>query len=372
MLPTRTPFCSTLPILTLMTALLGACHAKQEFPAGADALPAETNAVTIMTFNVENLFDNVDDPNKVDETFLAIEDKQSETHIAACETIEVERWRNQCLYWDWSDDIVATKLSAIAAAILQVDDGLGADVIALQEVENKAIVERLRNEYLADAGYLPAILIEGGDARGIDVAFLSKLELAADPTLHTIPFEGSDAARVADTRGILEATFRLPGGGLLTGFSVHFPAPFHPTEMRVAAYTRLNALQAALPPDRPAFAAGDFNTTAAEDREKFMLDRFARPNWTVAHDLGCGDCKGTSYYAPTDEWSFLDMILWSPGRPTDNRSINATWRIRADSVAVANQTAEQMRDNGTPARFELPGGSGVSDHWPLVVTIETK
>ena len=369
---TRTLFRCKLPVLTLTTVMLIACNAKQESPVVADLPTAKPNAVTIMTFNVENLFDNVDDPNKVDETFLAIEDKQSATHIAACETIEVERWRNQCLYWDWSDDILETKLSVVAAAILQVNDGLGPDVIALQEVENRAIVERLRNEHLADAGYQPTILIEGRDARGIDVAFLSKLELDSDPTLHTIPFEASDAARVADTRGILEATFRLPGGGLLTGFSVHFPAPFHPTDMRTAAYAHLNALQAALPPDRPAFAAGDFNTTAAEDREKSMLDRFARPTWTVAHDLGCGDCRGPSYYAPTDEWSFLDMILWTSGRPTNNGSENTTWRIRADSVAIANKTTTQVRTDGTPARFEMPGGLGVSDHWPLIVTIETK
>lgn len=370
--PTRTLFCRHLPILALTAVLLGACDAAREPPNTGDAPPANSQSITLMTFNVENLFDNADDPDKVDETFLAIEAKQSEAHIAACEAIEVERWRNQCLYWDWSDDIIEKKLSVIAAAILQVNDGRGADIVALQEVENKTIVERLRNEYLADAGYLPTILIEGDDARGIDVAFLSKLELDDDATLHPIPFEGVDAARVADTRGILEATFQLPDGGLLTGYSVHFPAPFHPTEMRVAAYRRLNALQAALPADRPAFAAGDFNTTAAEDREQSMLERFARPNWTVVHELGCGDCRGTSYYAPSDDWSFLDMILWSPARSAGNRGTNTTWKIRADSVAIANRAAGQKRANGTPARFEMPGGSGVSDHWPVVVTIETK
>ena len=29
-------------------------------------------SITIMTFNVENLFDNVDDPDKTDYTFLAL------------------------------------------------------------------------------------------------------------------------------------------------------------------------------------------------------------------------------------------------------------------------------------------------------------
>jgi endonuclease/exonuclease/phosphatase family metal-dependent hydrolase len=252
---------------------------------------------------------------------------------------------------------------------LQVEDGRGPDIVALQEVENIGILERLRTEYLGDAGYRPAILIEGDDLRGIDVAFLTRLELAGPPTLHRIDFTGVGEDRVYDTRGILEATFVRPDGSLLTGYSVHFPAPFHPTGMREAAYRALNALRAQLPPGRDAFAAGDFNTTAIEDREKNMLARFARPYWPVAHEAGCDGCKGTSYYAPRDDWSFLDMILWSPAVDSGE---NATWQLRADSVRIANAAAGQVRPDGTPWRFEMPAGSGVSDHWPLVVTIETK
>ena len=181
-----------------------------------------------------------------------------------------------------------------------------------------------------------------------------------------IDFDGVDAERIADTRAILETTFLLPDGKLLTGYAVHFPAPFHPTVMREAAYARLNALRNRLPDDRAAFAAGDFNTTSAEDREKRMLDRLARPHWTVTHDY-CRDCRGTSYYSRNDEWSFLDMILWSPAK---NRGKNTTWHLRTESVSIANQSAAQVREDGTPARFELDADRGVSDHWPLIVSIE--
>ena len=128
-----------------------------------------------MTFNVENLFDNDDDPGKVDETFLAIEDKRSEAHIENCNRIAVDRWRDQCLYWDWSDAGIERKLTVVADAIRQVDNGRGPDILALQEVENVRILERLRNEQLADLGYREPILIEGHDARGIDVAFLTPI-----------------------------------------------------------------------------------------------------------------------------------------------------------------------------------------------------
>ena len=354
---------------TLCLAALAGCN---HTATGDDRRAAETGgeaSVTIMAFNVENLFDNVDDPGKEDRTYLARADKQSREHKAACNEIEVDRWREQCLDWDWNDAIIDRKLAAVAGVILQLGNGRGPDIVALQEVENIGILERLRTEYLAAAGYRPGILVEGDDLRGIDVAFLTRLELAVPPTLHRIDFTGVGEDRVYDTRGILEATFMRPDGTLLTGYSVHFPAPFHPTEMREAAYRQLNALRAALPPGRDVFAAGDFNTTSVEDRDKDMLARFVRPYWTVAHEVGCDGCKGTSYYAPRDDWSFLDMILWSPGGDSGKKT---TWDLRADSVRIANAAAGQTRPDGTPWRFEMPGGSGVSDHWPVAITIETK
>ena len=350
----------------LLTAIAATVLAAACSKVGNEArVPVAVPPVTIMTFNVENLFDNSDDAGKNDFTFLALEDKQTDTHKALCAPIEREFWRQQCLEWDWSDEIIDRKLAAIAGAILQVGDGRGPDIIALQEIENIGILERLRTEHLADASYQPAILIEGDDLRGIDVAFLSRLELHGEPQLHAIDFGDVEPERVADTRGILEATFVLPDGSLLTGYSVHFPAPFHPTGMRESAYERLNELRDALPDDRNAFAAGDFNTTVVEDRETAMLDRFVRHNWIVAHDVGCEECRGTSYYEPRDDWSFLDTILWSRGE-------NTTWTLRADSVRIANAAPGQTRQDGTPWRFEIAAGEGVSDHWPLIATIETE
>jgi len=325
---------------------------------------SEPLSVTVMTFNVENLFDNEDDPGKDDKAYLPLAAKHSESHIAACNEIEVDRWRDECLSLDWSDAALEFKLRALASTIRQIDSGSGPDIIALQEVENLGVLERLRTEHLTSSGYLPAILIEGADARGIDVAFLSRLPLLQPPTLHPLDLSGfPDRAR--DTRGVLQADFVLPDGSILTGFSVHFPAPFHPTEMRVAAYGHLTQLLQSLPDDHHAFAAGDFNTTSREDREMGMLDTWARPHWTVAHDLGCKACKGTQYYARDDSWSFLDMILFRAAR-----GANTTAQIRADSVRIANRNPAQVTPQRTPERFNWAGRKGVSDHWPMVTTIE--
>jgi endonuclease/exonuclease/phosphatase family metal-dependent hydrolase len=64
---------------------------------------------------------------------------------------------------------VEAKLDALTAVLVRLD----ADVVVLQEVENAAVLGRLA----ARAGYPEARLVEGLDARGIDVAALSRLPL---------------------------------------------------------------------------------------------------------------------------------------------------------------------------------------------------
>jgi predicted extracellular nuclease len=74
---------------------------------------------------------------------------------------------------------------------------------------------------------------------------------------------------------------------------------------------------------------------------------------------------GTQYYARDDSWSFLDMILFSPGRGE-----KTTWQIRADSVRIANRNIDQTAKDNTPQRYNAAAQTGVSDHWPVVVSIE--
>ncbi len=349
---------------------LAACAPEQSHTPGASApdedRALEAPAITIMTFNVENLFDTSDDPGKDDSTYLPLSTKQNDAHRAHCNELPVERWRDQCLNYDWNATALEAKFAALARAILQFSGGRGPDILVLQEVENLSVLEALRTGSLAAAAYRPAVLIEGADARGIDVAFLSRLEPAQQPVLHPVAHPGIEQSRTDDTRGILEATFILPDGSLLTGYAVHFPAPYHPREMREQAYAALNSLLNGLPDGRLAFAAGDFNTTSREDTEHYLLDRLVRPDWVVAHETGCADCPGTYYYPPADSWSFLDMILWARPRGSEK----TTWQLREGSAQLVNSAPGQTSDSGTPERFELPAGTGISDHWPLLVTIE--
>jgi len=350
-------------ILPAALALAG-CSDEPARQADSSDDGFEPQSVSVMAFNVENLFDASDDPGKNDSTYLPLDAKADPEHIEACNAIEVERWRNDCLYLDWSADAVDFKLEQVAAAIRQYNDGFGPDVIAFQEVENAGILNRLSSEHLGDAGYGNAILIEGSDIRGIDVAFLSRLPIVGEPVLHPLDMaEFPD--RAGDTRGVLEASFELPDGGTLTGFSVHFPAPFHPIEMRWIAYEHLNALRDGVPDDHHVFAAGDFNTPKREMEGTAIMDDMVRPYWTVAHEVGCDGCKGTNYWARGETWSFLDMILYSPAKAGANE-----WRLVPDAVEVLDGYEDQLRADGTPKRFDLVNREGVSDHLPILITLE--
>ncbi|MFK8016449.1 MAG: endonuclease/exonuclease/phosphatase family protein [Gammaproteobacteria bacterium] len=344
-------------IVSLAVSLFGCAVAPE-------SLTTQQQSVSIMTFNVENLFDAQHDEGKDDYTYLAVAQKQTPEHKARCASITVRSWRDQCLDLDWSETSVRLKLEALASSILaNSDDGRGPDILVLQEVENAAILDRLRLDHLSAAGYGPAVLVEGDDARGIDVAFLSRLPVRGEPRLHRIRFANIEARAERDTRGILQATFEMPDGALITGFAVHFPAPFHPPQLRVESYAALASLLRALPSGRAAFAAGDFNTVTAE---RWILDQHVARDWTLAHLAGCTDCRGTYYYAPNDDWSFLDMILVNPSLSAGG---STGWALDPSRTRVARAWPQQSKPDGTPRRFDVASGLGVSDHWPLSIQL---
>jgi endonuclease/exonuclease/phosphatase family metal-dependent hydrolase len=105
---------------------------------------------TIAFYNVENLFDTINDPLKMDEDYLP-KGKY--------------RWDSHRYY---------TKLRNISKVIKELGDGTGSDLLGLCEVENKEVLHDLiRQEGLAHEGY-KIIQFDSRDRRGVDVALLYK------------------------------------------------------------------------------------------------------------------------------------------------------------------------------------------------------
>lgn len=309
---------------------------------------------SVMTFNVENLFDNLDDPQKEDETYLPISMKKSKLHIDQCNKIEVFKWRDDCLNIDWNDEVIKYKLNIIAETILSYEKH-GPDVIGLQEVENENILKQLFSR-LEKHGYNFYTLVEGNDDRGIDNAFISKYEIL-DSKLHQIEFSGGSKDQIGDTRPILESVF-LIDDKQVSIYNVHFPAPHNPLFMRKDAFKTLDKL--GRQNKIISIALGDFNVTSAENAQEKLYESINK-NWFVSHIDQCSNCKGTNYYYRDDRWSFLDAIMLKK---------DGSSAFIEKSVQIVRADAH-TRDDGSPIRFNSKGLYGVSDHFPVVVKIKT-
>ena len=106
-----------------------------------------------MFYNVENLFDTIDDPKTLDDSF----------HPGG--------------KYSWNTERYSTKLDHIARVIGKFGlngSGNGADIIGLCEVENSQVLfDLLDNPYLRENNY-GIIHEDSPDRRGIDVGFIYK------------------------------------------------------------------------------------------------------------------------------------------------------------------------------------------------------
>ena len=316
------------------------------FPAQSDS------SFSVMTLNVNNLFDELDDPKKDDKAYLPIELKQTNKHINSCNRVPVNSWKNECLYLDWDSETKDAKLKNLARDILLYDE-TGPDILALQEVENINILNQLF-KLLEPYGYIDLELLESKDYRGIDTAIISKFEII-NSTLHYIKFSGEFENK--DTRPILDSTI-LINDKKIKVYNVHFPAGYHDVSMRIDSLNKLKTLLQTH--TMPTVALGDFNVNTEEDSE-LLIYKDQEDLWDVAHSIGCADCKGTYYYSYGKSWSFLDTIFVSKQR---NISYDT------DSIKLHITEHNAYKDSGKPIRFNAKAKTGVSDHLPMVARIK--
>lgn len=340
---------------------------SSEKKSKAKAVAAER--LSIMTYNLENLFDTIDDPKVEDETFLPLKVKKNDPEIAMrCQRLKREWWREQCLKTDWTERRLKRKMSRLADVIRRSNGKKGPDVLIVQEVENREILERLRTEYLSDIFSEPAILIEGPDVRGIDIGVLTRLKSKSEPKLHPIKFTANENLKESEiraTRGILEVELALPHGDSLVVFGVHFPSQGGPTETRNQAMLQLTELMKSKSPDQYVVAGGDFNITRDEEANSGYFTRMHDDNFIVSHYVGCKGCKGTYYYHTNRAWSFFDTLIFSK-----NFAADGAWKLDKSSIQIFTKSLYQVNRFGSPAKFNMGKmKDGVSDHWPLMADV---
>jgi endonuclease/exonuclease/phosphatase family metal-dependent hydrolase len=308
--------------------------------------------ISVMSINAQNLFDTIDDPNKDDKAFLPIELKQSQIHKQECNNITVKRWRTECFFQDWNEETKNAKLNNLVTVIISYGSN-GADVVGLQEIENINILGQLF-QLLKPFGYIDFKLLESNDKRGVDTAFISRYKIK-NPKLHYVNF--SPSFETIDTRPIFEVDIEVGPNKVIKFYNVHFPSNWHPVQMRIESFGKLNDLINSH--NQPAIALGDFNLNTKDDL-KFNLYKDQEDLWYVAHREGCSSCKGTYYYGKGATWDFLDTIMISKDRGI---------KFDVESINVFKTDFNTYKDTGKPHWFNSKTKLGTSDHFPIVALI---
>lgn len=294
-----------------------------------------------MFYNVENLFDTINNPATSDEDFLPLADRE------------------------WNSEKYHTKLARIASVIADLHDQCPT-LVGLAEVENRAIVEELaRQEAITSANY--AIChYESPDERGIDVALMYRPD--------RFQLESSRAIRAAAeglTRDILCAWGEMQGRSTYV-IVVHLPSriggvQFTDSQRRACARQVREVVDSVLvaSPKTQIIVMGDMNDNPRNKSIRDDLKATHRPKeagelynpFAVLKRKG----KGTSVY--DGRWNMYDNIVVSqntPLLPIHKRDKGAIYRHRA---LLDNRGRPLSAYEGVEYR------AGVSDHLPIWVIV---
>lgn len=306
------------------------------FCIGSPALePKAHDEISIMSFNVENLFDTKKDLNRDDHAYLPLKNKKTVETQNFCKKLK-KNYKKECLELDWNEDTLTKKMQNLAHVILSPDQGKGPDILLLVEVENKPVLEKLNREYLKKSDYKTLVLIEGPDKRGIDVALLSRLPELEPAKLHKIPYKGRNPEEhswMKRSRGILEARLQLPSGDALHVFVGHFPSQRNPTYWREQSVHFIKEKMKSLG-SRMFILGGDLNITTEEEAKTGFFSQHLSSVGIVLHLHGCKNCLGTYNYKGA--WSFLDTLIVSKNMSADKG--NAPYFINLESADVLNSS----------------------------------
>jgi len=179
--------------------------------------------IKIATYNVENLFDAKNDGSEYKDFVVG----KSE----------------------WNEKKASAKFKAVSAKIKE----LNADIIALQEIENEAILKELMKE----AGYKYFVFSKGKNAP-IGLGLLSKIKPVKSEKI-SIPN--------VKTRDVLKADF-VSENINFSLFALHFPARKNPIKQRRAAFL---TLKSAIDGGKSNIVLGDFNTPF-DDKDGLLED----------------------------------------------------------------------------------------------------
>jgi len=302
----------------------------------------------IAFYNLENLFDTIDDPKTNDADFLP-SGKNS-----------------------WTRERYNTKLAKMAGVIAKIGSGSvagGPSVIGLAEVENRGVLEDLiKTAPLDEKGY-QIVHYDSPDERGIDVGLLYK------PSVFKVINITSNQLFIAGqpdflTRDQLVVTGELEGDQISIIVN-HWPSRYSGPEYRAAAAKLSRHLIDSLivkNKNAKIFLMGDLNDDPADSsvavvlgakgqRQDVKKGELYNPMWEI-HQSGIGSL---SYKG---KWNLFDQIIIT--EPLINKR-GKGWKFQRAAVYNEKFLLEQEgKYAGNPFRTFAGGKylNGYSDHLP--------
>lgn len=306
--------------------------------------------IKIMFYNVENLFDTVDDPATNDDEFTP----QGDRH--------------------WTSKKLDQKIERTAKVIIAAGTWDSPAIIGLCEVENLFVLEKLANHpLLKKAGYR-IIHKDSPDHRGIDVAMLYRKDLFSPYDYTTIPILTEDGDAIA-TREILHVAGSFPYGIKYHLFINHWASRYgglmETESTRKLAAERLKQAIANIQfssPDANIICMGDFNDQPTDESICKILGASVSSLTDKSNSLinlsGNWNSEQTGTIKHQQEWTVFDQFIISKNiRSLTKASIfNEKFLLEPDTKFTGYKPFR------TYVGFRYNGG--FSDHLPIILEIQ--
>lgn len=306
------------------------------------------NKVTVGFYNLENLFDTLDDPAIQDEEFLPDGT------------------------YGWTTERYQQKLKNMAKAI----SGFAPDILGVCEIENRKVLEDLvRQPELAAKRYQIAHL-DMDDLRGVDVALIYRPAVFRPFLIKKIKIKDPEEPDFL-TRDILWVK-GLFFGDTLTMAVNHWPSRRGGKEdkrlVAAAAARRVVDSVLSIQPQAHIIFVGDFNDDPNNRSiRKILIEGGQEANLPkLINTAEPTFKKGYGTLAYNGTWNLFDQIIVSPGL-ADGKEIDYI----QDSFSIfAPRWMQEMEGKyaGMPARTfrgNKFNTEGFSDHFPVFVSIRT-
>ncbi len=311
----------------------------------------QTDLYTVAFYNIENLFDTVNDPNTLDDDFLPDSEK------------------------NWTLKRYEKKIFKIGTAISNIgfrQTSKAPTLIGLAEVENlKVLQDLVQSKHLKNKNY-GIVHFNSPDERGIDVAFLyqKKYFEVLDKESVTLYVENYEGERDY-TRDILHVT------GLLNKEKMHVLVNHWPSRRDGADLTEYKRVAAA---EKNREIIDRIKKEEGEEAKIIVMGDFNDdPNSKSLHTLTQGDLynpmnKLHTKYAGTlsyrGNWNLFDQIIFSANfhKYTSGKHSFSSAKIFDDEFLKIYRG----RYKGNPFRTYVGRKytGGYSDHFPVYITLK--